>query len=143
MTSRERRDPYMVLGVPRQASAGEIARAYRRAARACHPDSGGAGSAERFQAVSDAYEVLREPRRRAVYDRSHPLAPSHTADTRGGSVRYAAPGSQHVVLGRPASSGLVHAEVSLGGVDEARSARRGGDTEEMFRVALSLLRVDW
>ena len=54
MASRERRDPYIVLGVPRQASGEEIARAYRRAARASHPDSGDVGSAERFQAVRGA-----------------------------------------------------------------------------------------
>jgi curved DNA-binding protein CbpA len=99
VTSPESRDPYIVLGVPRQASAAEIARAYRRAARASHPDSGASGSAERFRVVRDAYDQLRDPRRRAMYDRSHPLARSPTADTPGGSVRYAAPGSQHVVLG--------------------------------------------
>ena len=142
MTSRERRDPYIVLGVPRQASGEEIARAYRRAARASHPDSG-AGSAERFRAVSDAYEVLRDPRRRAVYDRSHPLARSRTADERDGSVRYAAPGSQHLVLGRPAPSGLVHAQSLVGEIAEARSVRPGGEIEEMFRIALSLLRANW
>lgn len=95
----ERRDPYIVLGVPRQASPAEIARAYRRAARASHPDSGVAGSAERFRVVSDAYNQLRDPRRRATYDRSHPLAQSPTAETQRESVRYAAPGSQHIVLG--------------------------------------------
>src|SRR4030095_11557764 len=99
MTGREGRDPYIVLGVPRHASGEEVARAYRRAARASHPDSGGAGSAERFQAVSDAYELLRDPRRRAVYDRSHPLARPRAADTRGGAGRYAAPGSRPVGLG--------------------------------------------
>ena len=57
MTDRERRDPYIVLGVPRQASGEEIAHAYRRAARASHPDGGAAGSAETFHAVSDAYEL--------------------------------------------------------------------------------------
>jgi curved DNA-binding protein CbpA len=143
MTDRERRDPYVVLGVARQASGEEIARAYRRAARASHPDGGGAGSAERFQAVSDAYEVLRDPRRRAVYDRSHPLARPRTSDTRAGSVRYAAPGSQHLVLGQPAPSGLVPAQLSVGDIDEARSVREGGDIEEMFRLALSLLRARW
>jgi curved DNA-binding protein CbpA len=122
MTSRERRDPYIVLGVPRQASGEEIARAYRRAARASHPD-GGAGSAERFQTVSDAYDVLRDPRRRAVYDRSHPPVRSRSADAQQRSVRYASPGSQHVVLGRPAPSGR--------------------DIEEMFRIALSFLRAGW
>jgi len=126
MTSREHRDPYIVLGVARQASGEEIARAYRRAARASHPDGGGAGSAERFRLVRDAYEVLRDPGRRAVYDRSHPLARPRTADARAGSVRYAAPGSQHLVLGR-----------------SAPSARERGDIVETLRLALSLLRAGW
>jgi curved DNA-binding protein CbpA len=129
MSSRQRRDPYIVLGVARQASGEEIARAYRRAARASHPDSGGAGSTERFQAVSDAYEVLRDPRRRAVYDRSHPLARPLTADR--GPARYAAPGSQHIVLGRPAQSELAHSQSSV------------GDIDELVRIALRFLRANW
>jgi DnaJ-class molecular chaperone len=140
MTDRERRDPYIVLGVPRQASGEEIAHAYRRAARASHPDGGGAGSAERFHAVSDAYEVLRDPRRRAVYDRSHPLAESRTAEARG-SVRYAAPGSQHVVLGRRSPS--VTVEPWVPDIDEARSVRERGDIKDMVRIALSFLRAGW
>ena len=143
MTSRERRDPYSVLGVARQASGEEIARAYRSAARASHPDSGRAGSAERFQAVSDAYDVLRDPRRRAVYDRSHPLARSRTADARGGSVRYAAPGSPHLVLGRPAPARLVTVQPPGGGLDEAWSVRHRGEIEEIFRVAFGFLRTNW
>jgi len=141
MTSRERWDPYIVLGVTRQASGEEIARAYRRAARASHPDTAGAGSVERFQAVGDAYEVLRDPRRRAVYDRSHPLRRPRTVDARAGSVRYAAPGSQHVVFGQPAPLGLTHVKLSVDDIDEARSVRERGDIEEMFRLALSVLRA--
>ena len=129
MTSRERRDPYIVLGVPRKASAEEIARAYRRAARASHPDGVG-GSSERFQAVLAAYDELRDPRRRAVYDRSHPPARSRTEYVRGGSVRYAAPGSQHVVLGRPTPS----APALL---------RHRGEIEEMLCIAVSWLRAGW
>lgn len=140
MTSRERRDPYIVLGVPREASGEEIVRAYRRAARASHPDSGGPGSAERFQAVSDAYEVLRDPRRRAVYDLSHQLAFPRTTDPRRGSVRYAAPGSRHVVLGGPAPSGFTPAQSSVGGLDRARFVQERQDVAELFRLALSLLR---
>ena len=113
MTSRERCDPYIVLGVPRKASAEEIARAYRRAARASHPDSGAACSAERFHAVNDAYDELRDPRRRALYDRSHPLSRSQPADPRGRSVRYAAPGSQHVVLGRSAPRAAAEAQLPV------------------------------
>src|ERR1700758_3334581 len=100
MTRREPRDPYGVLGVGRQASPDEIARAYRRAARATHPDGGGsAAGAEQFQVVSDAYDMLRDPGRRAGYDQLHPLPREEAAGAARGSVRYAAPGSQHVVLG--------------------------------------------
>jgi DnaJ-class molecular chaperone len=143
MTSGQQRDPYFVLGVSRWASGEEIARAYRRAARASHPDSSGVGSAERFHAVSDAYEVLRDPPRRAAYDRSHPLARSRSAGPRGGSVRYAVPGSQHLVLGRPAPAGLAGARLSGRGFDETRSVRRGGDVGEVFRLALGFLRAGW
>jgi molecular chaperone DnaJ len=126
MTSHEPRDPYGVLGVRRQASADEIARAYRRAARATHPDAGGSrAGAERFRAVADAYDVLRDPGRRAGYDRSHPLQQA-TSGAAAGSVSYAAPGSQHVVLGsRPASPD--------------RSPARLGDFERLLGVALWLL----
>lgn len=133
-----RRDPYVVLGVPRQAPAEEIARAYRRAARASHPDIGGAESAERFQAVSDAYDVLRDPHRRAVYDRSHP--PARPPAAPGGSVRYGAPGSQHVVLGVRAPSPAARQPLSVADIDEARFVRRRRDIEDLFRIALSLLR---
>jgi curved DNA-binding protein CbpA len=144
MTSRERLDPYIVLGVAREASVEEIGRAYRRAARTSHPDGGGDGSAERFRAVSDAYDELRDPLRRAAYDRSHPPArsPTPTAAPRG-SVRYAAPGSQHLVLGGRAPSAVEHPQVSVADVDEARFVRQCRDTEEMFRIALRLLRAGW
>lgn len=138
MSSREHRDPYFVLGVPRQASAAEIARAYRRAARASHPDSTGAGSAARFHAVSDAYDELRDPQRRAAYDRSHPSV--RTPRARGQSVRYAAPGSQHLVLGRrtPFSTGE---QLSVANIDAAWFASGGGDIDNILRIALTLLRA--
>lgn len=62
-------DYYEVLGVPRDASADDIKRAYRRLARQYHPDvSGAAEDQERFKAVSNAYEVLSDARKREVYD---------------------------------------------------------------------------
>ena len=71
---RSDRDPYQVLGVGADASTADISRAYRRLARALHPDSqpGGATAADQFRAVSDAYELLSDPARRIDWDRRHP-----------------------------------------------------------------------
>lgn len=57
---------YSALGLTRGASADEVKRAYRRLALECHPDKG--GDAEAFRTVSEAFEVLRDPDRRAAYD---------------------------------------------------------------------------
>jgi curved DNA-binding protein CbpA len=63
-------DPYALLGVGADASRADIARAYRRIARALHPDSHPAdpAAAERFHAVTLAYELLSDPARRIAHD---------------------------------------------------------------------------
>jgi curved DNA-binding protein len=63
-------DYYEALGVPRDASAEDIRRAYRALARQYHPDiSKEPGAEDRFKEISEAYEVLRDPEKRARYDR--------------------------------------------------------------------------
>lgn len=65
----EFKDYYDTLGVKSDASDSEIKSAYRRLARKYHPDvSKEAGAEEKFKAVNEAYEALREPERRKAYD---------------------------------------------------------------------------
>jgi molecular chaperone DnaJ len=62
------KDYYVILGVPRDAPVERIKRAYRRLARRWHPDVVG-GCAERFRALTTAYETLANTEARARYDR--------------------------------------------------------------------------
>src|ERR1700723_361164 len=63
------KDYYDTLGVKRGASADEIKRAYRKLARKYHPDVSKERNAEaRFKDVQEAYEVLKDPEKRASYD---------------------------------------------------------------------------
>ena len=64
-------DLYELLEVERTADAAKIKSSYRRLAMDCHPDRHG-GCAEkeaRFKAISQAYDVLKDPQKRAAYDR--------------------------------------------------------------------------
>ncbi len=63
-------DYYERLGVSRDADMSEIKKAYRRLAMDSHPDRNSSPDAEdRFREVTEAYEILRDPEKRALYDR--------------------------------------------------------------------------
>jgi curved DNA-binding protein CbpA len=99
-----RDDPYSVLGVGIDASRREISRAYRRAVHGTHPDARPHDplARARFEALTDAYDLLSDPARRAEHDRRHVHAappwppgevvvtPSETPVIWAGPVRIAA-----------------------------------------------------
>src|SRR4029079_3536053 len=64
-------DYYKTLGVKRDAKPDEIKKAYRRLARKYHPDvnPGDKSAEERFKQMSEAFDVLSDPKKKAVYDR--------------------------------------------------------------------------
>src|SRR4051794_9219017 len=64
-------DYYETLGVARTASDDDIKKAYRKLAMTYHPDrnNGSLEAEEKFKAITEAYDVLRDPDKRAVYDR--------------------------------------------------------------------------
>ena len=65
-----KRDYYEILGIGRDAGADTIKKAYRRLALKYHPDKnqGNKEAEEKFKEISEAYEVLSDPKKRATYD---------------------------------------------------------------------------
>ena len=81
-----KRDYYEVLGVDKNADEKALKAAYRKLAMANHPDrnQGDAGAEERFREASEAYEILKDPQKRAAYNRMGHAAFDQTAGGFGG-----------------------------------------------------------
>ncbi|HEY5219527.1 MAG TPA: molecular chaperone DnaJ [Gemmatimonadaceae bacterium] len=131
-------DFYSVLGVARTASDDEIKKEYRKLAMTYHPDrnAGSKDAEERFKAITEAYDVLRDPQKRAAYDRYG------EAGLRGGG----AAGFHHVDLSE--ALGIFMRDFGLGGFEDlfgggggrsAGSVRTGADVR--ISIPLDLTEV--
>jgi molecular chaperone DnaJ len=110
-------DFYSVLEVERTASDDDIKKAYRKLAMKYHPDrnNGSKDAEERFKSITEAYDVLRDPQKRAVYDRYG------EAGLRGGGGG----GFHHVDLAE--ALGIFMRDFGgFGGLDELFGGRSGG-----------------
>src|ERR1700727_3587825 len=70
MATTTKKDYYEILGVKKSASAEEIRKAFRKLARKYHPDvnPGDKSAEEKFKSLSEANDVLSDPKKRKVYD---------------------------------------------------------------------------
>lgn len=125
----EFKDYYHILGVDEDAEPAAIKRAYRKLARKYHPDVSTAADAEqRFKEVSEAYEVLKDPQKRAEYDQLR----RYGTQTAGGGFQpppdwEAAGGFEHAFSGADAQefSDFFEAIFGGGGMGQRRSGARG------------------
>src|SRR5215470_1961850 len=69
-TTTQQKDYYGILGVKKSATPDEIRKAFRKLARKYHPDvnPGDKAAEERFKQISEANDVLSDPKKRKIYD---------------------------------------------------------------------------
>lgn len=139
---------YEVLGVSRDATQDDIQKAYRKLARKHHPDVNKAADAEeRFKELNEAYDVLKDPEKRRLYDK---YGAAWKAISEG---RQPPPGTENVrfdFAGFDGFSGASFDPANLGAIFEqffagempgstrrrARAPRRGEDHESVLRLGV-------
>ena len=128
-------DFYETLGVPRSASDEEIKKGYRKMAMQFHPDrnNGSKEAEEKFKDITEAYDVLRNPEKRAMYDRYG------EAGLRGGGMG----GFHHVDLSEALNifmrdiGGLTGFEELFGGGRSRSGPRTGADVKVTIGLTLA------
>ncbi len=135
--TKEKKDYYAILGVRKSASTEELRKAFRKLARKYHPDvnPGDKAAEERFKSISEAYDVLSDPKKRKIYDQlgfySDNIDPAAAeAYARGGG--FGAGGFGGVPPGsRPGAGGAQEVPFDFSGFDfsdlfEEGAGKRGG-----------------
>jgi curved DNA-binding protein CbpA len=136
-------DLYQLLGVARDATAGQITLAWRRRARAEHPDTrpADADAPGRFRALAEAYRILSDPGRRAAYDRARPRRQQPAPPA---TVRLAGPARTRGTTPPPRVPGAVPLRAGPVRVEGPRPAsppagRDARDAEQMQAAVLAEL----
>jgi molecular chaperone DnaJ len=136
------KDFYETLGVKRSASAEEIRKAFRKLARKHHPDvnPGDKAAEERFKQISEANDVLSDPKKRKIYDQLGFYSDNIDPATAEAYARAGAPGSARG--GRNGAAGTQDIPVDFGGFDfgdafeqghpQERGRRSGGGFRDIF-----------
>src|ERR1700745_3079470 len=150
MVTTPKKDYYEILGVKKSASADDIRKAFRKLARKYHPDvnPGDKAAEEKFKTLSEANDVLSDPKKRKIYDQlgfysDNIDAATAEASARGGGQPGAGPGDFGGGFpgGRPGGQG----NVDFGGFDfsdlfeGARGGGRKGSGSGGFRDIFSSL----
>lgn len=136
------RDYYDILGVSRDADADTIKKAYRKLALKYHPDRnpGSAEAEDLFKQATEAYEVLREPEKRAAYDRFGHAGVKATAGAGGpGFAGFDFADALEVFMRDFGGLGLE--DILMGGRRQRRSGGRARGADLRVRVPLTLADV--
>jgi molecular chaperone DnaJ len=125
----QQNDYYTLLGVSRDASEGEIKKAYRKLAMQHHPDrnSGNEESEEKFKEIQQAYAVLSDPKKRAAYDQ---FGHEGVAGAAGGQGGFGGFGDVFEDLFENIFSG------GRGGSSRGTRAERGNDLQMSVQLTL-------
>jgi molecular chaperone DnaJ len=138
------KDFYKVLGVAKDASAADIKKAYRKLARANHPDShpGDQDAEDRFKAVAEAYDVVGDAEKRKKYDEIRSMSGGYgpfTNTTSGGGQPFDVDDFLGRSSGGGAGLGDLFGGMFGGGGGRTRTAapRRGADIETEATISFS------
>ncbi len=142
------KDFYAELGVAKDADQATIKKAYRKLAKKHHPDAtkGDAKAEDKFKAISEAYDVVSDTKKRAEYDEARSLFgqgarrfPAQGQGPRGGNGNFGAGGGFSDIFGGGAGSGGL-GDV-LGGMfgrgNTTRQPRRGADIDSEVTIGFA------